>query len=681
MSEESIDISFIILTWNSAAYIEECFDSINFSLQSLGLQYEVIVVDNGSSDQTIEILKDCREKFPDIFKPIFLLHNMGTTLPRNIGLKQATGRFLCIMDSDVVLNDGLFPPLLARLEDNANIGMVVPKVLYPSGNWQKSFDQYPTMLHKLKRFFGLRKIEARQALNEINSQQVRAIDYAISAFWLFKRDTLEDVGYLDEKIFYSPEDVDYCLRVWKAGLKIIYDPAVSIVHHTQEISRGFKLNKAKISHLKGLLYLFYKHRYFFSPPQFARTDTPQGRDLQGLKVLHVFDHSLPLHDGYSFRSLNLLREQKKRGWKPVGVTSPKHEIDLKCACPEQEEVESFKFYRSGQIPNSLLPLVGELRLMHILSRRIVHVAKLEKVDVIHAHSPILNAIPALWAGRKLGLPVVYEIRAFWEDAAVDQGSCKEWGLRYRLTRALESWICKRADQIAILCNGLKDDLVQRGVPADKITPVFNGVNADDFQSCKPDAEYQTEWQLEGKPVIGFIGSFYRYEGLDLLIKAFARVAMQDNNVMLLLVGGGEMEDELNHLVTTLKLDGRVVIPGRVPHERVPGVYAMIDILAYPRYSMRLTELVTPLKPMEAMAMGKVLVASDVGGHKELIIDGETGVLFKAGDEGALASVLSSLLEDEGRCKAIQEKAITWVAENQTWERTTRVYQDIYTKIL
>lgn len=681
MASESIDISFIILTWNSAAYVEECLDSIVHSLQPEGYQYEVIVVDNGSDDQTVKILQDYRQKYPKIFKPVFLLNNMGTTLPRNIGLKQACGRFLCIMDSDVVLAAGLFPSLLAQLEENTDVGMVVPKVLYPSGNWQKSFDQYPTMLHKLKRFFGLRKIEARQALNELSSQQVRAIDYAISAFWLFKRDTLENVGYLDEKIFYSPEDVDYCLRVWKVGLKIIYDPAVSIVHHTQEISRGFKLNRAKISHLKGLLYLFYKHRYFFSPPQFARTDTQQGRDLQGLKVLHVFDHSLPLHDGYSFRSLNLLREQKKRGWYPAGVTSPKHEIGLKCSCPEQEEVEGFSFYRSGSSIKSSLPVLGDLHLMHVLSRRIVEVAQLENSNVIHAHSPILNAIPALWAGRKLSLPVIYEIRAFWEDAAVDQGSCKEWGLRYRLTRALESWVCKRVDQVAILCNGLKVDLVQRGVPADKITPVFNGVNADDFQSCKPDAEYQTEWQLEGKPVIGFIGSFYRYEGLDLLIKAFVRVAKQDKEVVLLLVGGGEMESELKDLVTNLKLGDRVVMPGRVPHQRVPGVYAMIDILAYPRYSMRLTELVTPLKPMEAMAMGKVLVASDVGGHKELIIDGETGVLFKAGDEGALASVLSSLLEDQGRCKAIQEKAITWVAENQTWERTTRVYQDIYTKIL
>ena len=400
-----------------------------------------------------------------------------------------------------------------------------------------------------------------------------------------------------------------------------------------------------------------------------------------MKVFHVLDHSLPLHSGYTFRSQNLFRAQRNMGYNPVVVTSPKHEADWKGDWAEKEEINGFTYYRSGAIRRLPGPLTTEAWLMHVLSRRILEVAKIEKPDVIHAHSPVLNAIPALWAARKLGLPVVYEIRAFWEDAAVDHGTYAEGSIQYNLTKWLETQVCKRVDHVGILCDGLKTDLVSRGIPANKITPIFNGVNIEDFQPVGPDAEYLKNWGLAGKKVIGFIGSFYRYEGLDLLVKAFARIAKQQEDTVLLLVGGGEMEVELRALIKTLGLSDRVMMSGRIPHQRVPGVYAMIDILAYPRYSMRLTELVTPLKPMEAMAMGKVLVASDVGGHKELITDGETGVLFKAGDEGALASVLSSLLGDQGRCKTIQEKAIMWVAENQTWERTTRVYQDIYTKIL
>jgi glycosyltransferase involved in cell wall biosynthesis len=119
------------------------------------------------------------------------------------------------------------------------------------------------------------------------------------------------------------------------------------------------------------------------------------------------------------------------------------------------------------------------------------------------------------------------------------------------------------------------------------------------------------------------------------------------------------------------------MPGRIPHERVPGVYSMVDVLAYPRYSMRLTELVTPLKPLEAMAMGKVLVASDVGGHKELISHGQTGVLFPAGDADALAAELEGLLADSTRRKTLEMQGLQWVRENKTWEQTTSVYRKIY----
>jgi PEP-CTERM/exosortase A-associated glycosyltransferase len=678
-----MDISFVILTWNSAAYIQQCCDSIISSLKPLNLCYEVFIIDNGSTDRTAELLREYQTSYPNVFKPIFLIDNKGTTLSRNIGLKQATGRMVCVMDSDVVLSDNLFPRLIETLESDSSIGMVVPKINYPSGTWQKSYDQFPTIAHKLKRFFKLRSMEAKEGRQQLGQVEARPVDYAISAFWLFKREILAETGYLDERIFYSPEDVDFCLRVWNAGYKIIYVPAVNIIHHTQEISRGFKFTRAKLSHIKGLCYLFYKHRYFLKPPQFSQLREQTINKKQGstdLKILHLFDHSLPLHDGYSFRSMNILKEQRKRGWLPVALTSPKHEEGLQKECSGRETIEGFTFYRSGATGKIALPLISEIALMYTFSRRILVVARQENVDILHAHSPILNAIPALWAGRKLGLPVVYEIRAFWEDAAVDQGSCKEWGLRYRLTRYLETWVCKKADHIAILCNGLKDDLVKRGIPANKITPVFNGVNADAFKPCSVDVEYQRSWGLEGKKVIGFIGSFYRYEGLDLLVKSFAQLARQNNDAMLLMVGGGEMAAELTALTSSLNLTDRVVMPGRIPHERVPGVYAMIDILAYPRYSMRLTELVTPLKPLESMAMGKVVVASDVGGHKELIADGKTGVLFTSGDENALATTLAELLADESRRRQLEKNGLEWVREQHTWERTTGVYRDIYTEI-
>jgi len=189
------------------------------------------------------------------------------------------------------------------------------------------------------------------------------------------------------------------------------------------------------------------------------------------------------------------------------------------------------------------------------------------------------------------------------------------------------------------------------------------------------------YNLKGKEVIGFIGSFYRYEGLDLLIDAFAHISATMPDSVLLLVGGGEMEKELEEKVKKLSLNEKVIFPGRIPHNRIPGVYALMDVLVYPRYSMRLTELVTPLKPLEAMAMGKALVASDVGGHRELIRNNETGLLFPAGNKFALAESIGSLVKDHACRETIEKQGMEWVRETHTWDKTTSVYAEVYAKAL
>jgi PEP-CTERM/exosortase A-associated glycosyltransferase len=396
-----------------------------------------------------------------------------------------------------------------------------------------------------------------------------------------------------------------------------------------------------------------------------------------MKILHILDHSLPLHSGYTFRSQNIFREQKKRGWEPVIVTSPKHEESWKKPTMPVEEINGFKYYRTGPVGNSGPPILSELKLMKALSKRIHEVAEIEKPDLLHAHSPVLNAIPALRVGKRLGIPVVYEIRAFWEDAAVDHGTTYENSLRYRATRRLETWVCHRAAHVNVLCEGLKKDLAQRGIPSDKMTIIYNGINTDAFRPTPPDEEFLKKWDLQGKKVIGFIGSFYRYEGLDLLIEAFAGLSTKHPDLVLLLVGGGEMESALHDLDCFDTLSNRIIMPGRIPHDRIPGVYALIDILVYPRYSMRLTELVTPLKPLEAMAMGKVVVASDVGGHRELIEHHVDGVLFPAGDKLALAKAIERLLETPDFSHQIAARALSRVSDRFPWHQTTAPYEIAY----
>lgn len=263
-----MDISFILLTWNSRNYLELCLKSIHKALENTDFLYEIHILDNGSQDGTSELLAELAKAHPDSIFPYFEPQNTGTTKSRNRLLKSARGNYLCIMDSDAELQQGVIEVLVKTLASDAKLGIVVPRILYPSGKWQKSFDKFQTLIDKLNRFFRLRLIEEQEGRQLDGTTQPFYIDYAISAFWLMRRDLLAKIGYLDEAIFYSPEDMDYCLRVWKGGYKILYIPSVSIIHHTQELSRGLKINKAKLSHLKGLLYYFNKHNYFINRPKF-----------------------------------------------------------------------------------------------------------------------------------------------------------------------------------------------------------------------------------------------------------------------------------------------------------------------------------------------------------------------------------------------------------------------------
>lgn len=400
-----------------------------------------------------------------------------------------------------------------------------------------------------------------------------------------------------------------------------------------------------------------------------------------MRILHILDHSLPLHSGYTFRSRNIVRSQVMRGWELAVITSPKHQESWKGKWEPQETLEDIQYFRTRLSAPTSLKGYYEYRLVSALRRRIQEIASDFRPDVIHAHSPVLNVIPALQTGRQLRIPVVYEIRAFWEDAAVDHGSYGEGSWKYAIVHRLETRSCRKANHVAVICNGLREDLIARGISSDKLSIVPNGINVEEFQERPPDEESASAWGLKGKKVIGFFGSFYRYEGLDLLLEAFALLKQKHSDFSLLLVGGGEMEAFLKERVNTLGLGDRVVLPGRVPHERMPGIYALSDILVYPRHSMRLTELVTPLKPLEAMAMGKAVVASNVGGHRELIKDGETGILFPPADVAALASAMEKLLTDREFRVALARRAQLWVRRERSWEHTTAVYQKIYEKVL
>lgn len=398
-----------------------------------------------------------------------------------------------------------------------------------------------------------------------------------------------------------------------------------------------------------------------------------------MKVLHIFDHSIPLHSGYTFRSRSILKEQRALGIETCHVTSPKQGN----ATASVDTVDGLTFYRSAQ-PTGLLskiPGLNQLALVGPMTQRILAAIEAEKPDILHAHSPALNGLAALRAAKISGLPVVYEIRAFWEDAAVDHGTCKEGDLRYTLTRQLENYVVSRANAVTTICEGLRSDLVSRGYAADKFTVIPNAVNIEQFQLCGPkDAVLEAELGLVGCEVLGFLGSFYAYEGLDLAVRALAQVHQQAPQLRLLLVGGGPQEQQLKQLVQELGLQDKVIFTGRVPHADVDRYYSLVDLLLYPRKSMRLTDLVTPLKPLEAMAQGKLVLASDVGGHKELIRDGDNGYLFPADDVSALAAKMLQLLAARDDWPQVLQRGRTYVENVRNWRVSVSHYLPLYQRL-
>ncbi len=402
------------------------------------------------------------------------------------------------------------------------------------------------------------------------------------------------------------------------------------------------------------------------------------RSPRPMKILHVFDHSLPLQSGYSYRSLAILRAQRALGWHTTHLTTPRHGVAAGPGTLSQE-VDGFVFERTPAWSNAWArKLGGPFAEMAATTARLDSLVRTQRPDVLHAHSPSLNAHPALKVGRRHGIPVVYELRALWEDAAVSHGSTTIGSLRYHLSRYHENVALRHAAQLTTLCEGMRQELISRGVAPGQVTVIPNAVDAERFAPLvKPHAALQAQLGLQGRWVIGFCGSFYAYEGLELAVRAMPALLAQAPHATLLLVGGGPQEQALRQLTQELKLGDHVLFTGRVPNAEVNDYYSLIDVLVFPRLAMRLTELVTPLKPLEAMAMGLPVVASNVGGHRELMEHGKTGLLFEAGQVQALAAALLGLRANPEQMLNLKRNGRAFVVAERTWARSVQRYGWVY----
>jgi len=266
----SIDIiSFVLLTWNSQIYIEQCIKRILNDLANIKnkYKYEILIVDGGSQDNTLNIIRKLCCKYQKI-NIIKLNRNMGTTISRNIGIRKSLGKYIFILDSDTEIQEGTISKLLATFNKADNIGIVAPRLFYTDGSVQPSCKKFPTIKTKIYKYIPFnitRKIAEKDELYdkicEKGYKQITEVDYCISAAWMVSREAMNDIGLFDENIFYAPEDVDYCLRMWLKGWKVIYNPLASVIHHTQR--KTYKDPKIAWEHLKGLFYFFQKYNYWF----------------------------------------------------------------------------------------------------------------------------------------------------------------------------------------------------------------------------------------------------------------------------------------------------------------------------------------------------------------------------------------------------------------------------------
>jgi GT2 family glycosyltransferase len=262
-----MSISAVILSFNAKQDLGRCIQSL---IEIEGLKAgrdQILVVDNGSTDGSQALIERMVDASSGLVEPTFLLSNQGTTRPRNLGFAKATGDHLLVIDSDIHFRTPVLPDLVKQLTADPTIGIIAPKLTFPDGRPQLSTDVFPTVPRKLERLFRLRTPERRSRLEPSSN---RPVDYAISAFWLMRRDLIELTGPLDERIFYAPEDVDFCLRVWLKGRRVVYRPDLEVVHDAKEQSRSLRGLLFTWRDLQGLLYYFRKHGYAFSTDRLYR---------------------------------------------------------------------------------------------------------------------------------------------------------------------------------------------------------------------------------------------------------------------------------------------------------------------------------------------------------------------------------------------------------------------------
>ncbi|TKJ24115.1 MAG: hypothetical protein CEE43_00090 [Promethearchaeota archaeon Loki_b32] len=411
------------------------------------------------------------------------------------------------------------------------------------------------------------------------------------------------------------------------------------------------------------------------------------------RILHLLEVSLPILAGYTIRTHNILQEQQKYVY-PLALIDPKIMRNknpyIKNGVPyykfppfpgynlisDSKILKAVKISKGYNLINTLLFTDQK----NYLSKFV----EIQKIDLIHAHTPARFAKYGYKIAKSKNIPFIYEVRYFPEDSAVASEKYKKDSFKYKRKHKKETKLMKKADAVITLGKAMKNDIKNRGIAEEKIYIVPNGVDTKKFVPLEPNQCLKIKLSLQNKKVIGYIGSIRRIEGIEILLKSFSLLKKTVNDVKLLIVGPVRPYDYLESLkdyskILNIKKD--VIFTGMVPYEEVNNYYSIIDIFVIPRLNLRLTRLVTPLKPLEVMAMGKVLITSDLPALKELVKQNISGDLFKVENSKALAIKLEKYLKTPEKAEILKQSAREYVVNNYSWSEIVKKYIPIYDKLL
>ncbi|MBV7294238.1 glycosyltransferase family 4 protein [Corynebacterium sp. TAE3-ERU16] len=404
---------------------------------------------------------------------------------------------------------------------------------------------------------------------------------------------------------------------------------------------------------------------------------------RGFYFLH---NSLPYDSGgYATRSHGLLAALNRSGWDISGVTRYGYPYDRAGFDVQKTpvvgcQVDNVTYERFSK--DVVLP-VRKTPLLTFISRYADAAQELaieKRPLILHGASNHWNGLAAAEVGRRLDIPVVYEVRGLWEVTRASREPGYSETEHYKQRAAIEAEACNAADRVLTITNALKFEMVKRGVPEEKISVVPNGVNTKRFKPLIRDEELEEQIGVNGRTVIGYVGSVVDYEGLEDLLDVVVRLAKKRSDFILLIVGDGAVWPRIKARVEAEGLEEVVKLTGRVPHEDVESYYSIIDICPFPRKPLPVCEMVSPLKPFEALAMGKSILSSNVDALKEIVQDGETGLLFEKGNIDSFEEKLTMVLDDEALRRRLSCNGLAWVRANRDWsilgERVGGIYESL-----